>query len=57
MAAHIESWGESAAYLSFLMAEASGEFQRIIEERGTAAALRWREERFTAERNREDPAS
>jgi enoyl-CoA hydratase len=46
MVPHLESWGEAAAYLSFMIDEEGSEFQRILETEGTSAALRWREERF-----------
>jgi enoyl-CoA hydratase len=46
MRPHLESWGEAAAYLSFMIDEEGSEFQRILQEKGTTAALRWREERF-----------
>jgi enoyl-CoA hydratase len=46
MVPHLESWGEAAAYLSFMIDEEGSEFQRVLETEGTSAALRWREERF-----------
>lgn len=46
MAPHLDGWAESAAYLSYMIAEEGSEFQRILEKEGTSAALRWREGRF-----------
>ena len=46
MVPHLESWGEAAAYLSFVVDEEGSEFQQILETEGTSAALRWREKRF-----------
>ena len=46
MAPHLDGWAESTAYLSYVIAEEGGEFQRILEAEGTSAALRWRERRF-----------
>lgn len=46
MVPHIESWAESAAYLTYVIEEQGSEFQQVLESQGTTAALRWREERF-----------
>jgi enoyl-CoA hydratase/carnithine racemase len=46
MRPHIESWAESAAYLTYMVEEQGSEFQKVLESEGTAAALRWREKRF-----------
>jgi enoyl-CoA hydratase len=46
MVPHLESWGEAAAYLSFMIDEEGSEFQQVLETEGTSAALRWREQRF-----------
>ena len=39
MVPHLESWGEAAAYLSFMIDEEGSEFQRVLETEGTSAAL------------------
>jgi enoyl-CoA hydratase len=46
MVPHIESWAESASYLTYVIDEHGNEFQQILESKGTTAALRWREEKF-----------
>lgn len=42
MAAHIDSWVETAAYLSFMDDEARGEFARRVKEQGPSAGIQWR---------------
>ncbi|SAL04357.1 short chain enoyl-CoA hydratase [Caballeronia calidae] len=42
MAAHIDSWVEAAAYLSFMDDEARSEFQRRVMQEGPSAGIAWR---------------
>lgn len=48
MSAHLNAWGETTAYLTYITSEEGSDFKRILESEGVSAALEWRRNRFAA---------